>query len=139
MTKITQMFLQKSEGFQLCWNRLPHLIKGCLRDGEVHDAKLLRVVPQNVKDVGKAAGVRWQLVLQHVLMSLLQLNDGKRFPQVGVDRTGLWVRFNVRQTENDGVSVSKSSHRMEEDLSNILTTNFIQIKIFNIFALMFFH
>lgn len=85
----------------------PHLVQGGLGNREVGDAQLLVVVGQRIKDTSQAAGVRGQLVLQNVLMSLFQLDARKRTLHVGADGTGVWAGVTLPQAEDDGVAVSK--------------------------------
>lgn len=85
----------------------PHLVQSSLRDREVNDAQLLIVIGQHIKGTSQVAGVWGQLVPQHVLVALLQLDAGEGRLHVGVDRARVWVGFGVCQMENDGVAVTK--------------------------------
>lgn len=67
-----------------------HLVECGLRHREVEDSQLLEVVGQHVKHTSQAAGVRWQLVLQHILMAFLQLDAGKGLGHIVADRT-VWT------------------------------------------------
>lgn len=106
--------LQKYKCFHHPHPHRPHLVQGGLWNGEVDDAQLLVVVGQHIEDTSQAAGVRGQLVLQHALVALLQLNAGKRLLHVGADGARVRVGLRVRQAEDDGVAITKPGRwRME--------------------------
>lgn len=85
----------------------PHLVQSCLWNREVDDAQILVVVAQHIEHTSQAAGVWWQLVLQHVLVTLLQLDAGESILHVGADGTRVRVKVSVIQPEDDGVAVTK--------------------------------
>lgn len=93
--------------FSSLLHHCPHLVQGGLRDGVVDDAQLLVIAGQHTEDTGQAAGVRGQLVLQHVVVMLLQHDAGKRVLHEGADGTRLQVGVTVCQTKDDGVSITK--------------------------------
>lgn len=104
----------------------PHLVQGGLWNREVDDAQLLMIVGQRVEDTSQAAGVWGQLVLQHILVTLLQLDAGKSIRHVAADGTG--VRVSVRQTQDDGVAVAKPE-RWRETIFSILNVMFHQYRL----------
>lgn len=58
--------------------------------------------------------MRGQLVLQHAVVTLLQLDAGERALHVGADRTRVCVGLGVCQAKNDGVAVAKPERRKKD-------------------------
>lgn len=101
----------------------PHLVQSGLWHREVNDAQLLIVVGQHIEGTSQAAGVWGQLVLQHVLVALLQVDAGEEVLHVGVDGArvlvsfSIRVSFSVRQAKDDGVAITKPGQlRMERNI-----------------------